>query len=668
MNENDAKKRIIILNEQLRYHANLYYTHDTPQISDENYDSLYQELVSLEQAFPHLRLNDSITKKVGSVILDGFEKAQHIFPQWSFDNIFSFNDLQKWEQKIKRLIEKKVPEYKEDIQYVVELKIDGLKVILDYENGKFVRGATRGDGMVGENITENLKQVSDIPKVISEKKKISVIGEAWIEKQQLEKINKERKKKDLSPYANPRNLAAGTLRQLDTSIIAKRNLKTFVYDIHSNDITQQYHDQELLYLKQNNFCVNHQYLVTNKISEIQKFYEQWTDKRHHQDYGVDGLVIKLNNTDICKKLGYTAKAPRFAIAYKFPAEQQTTMIKDIILQIGRTGVLTPVAELHPVTIDGSLVRRASLHNMDEIDRLDVRIGDTIIIEKAGDIIPKIKKVMKKMRSGNEQTFDLEAVLREMNISATEQISAAGVRSWYVGDTSDEMKIRQLSYFVSKKSMNIDGMGEKHIRALFNAGLVLVPSDIYTLTRDQILSLPLFKEKATDNLLTAIEQSQQVSLATLITSLGIRHVGREIAEIFADYFKNLDNLLHTSFEELISIHGIGQQIAYSIIEYINDNKKIQELEKLQKYITITETKDKKQHLSGLSFVITGSLKSFSRESVTKYLKEHGAKVSSQISLKTNYLIVGEKAGSKFKKADDLGVTILSEKDFIKQFAT
>ncbi|MFT6361576.1 MAG: DNA ligase (NAD+), partial [Candidatus Paceibacteria bacterium] len=512
MNESEAKKRIATLVKELKHHANLYYKKDSVEISDEAYDSLYQELVSLEQAFTHLQDSNSPTMRVGGKILEGFEKAEHRFAQWSFDNVFDWEDLQKWEEKVHRLVEKYPSLNTHDLEYIVELKIDGLKVILDYDNGKLTRGATRGDGEVGENITENLKMISDIPLIIDTKGSISVIGEAWIEKKQLEEINKNRKKNNLNLFANPRNLAAGTLRQLDTSVVRSRNLRTFIYDLNSFETNGSFrhHDQELAFLKELNFSVNTEFLKTKKIEDIQKFYKKWAAIRHDQEYGVDGLVIKINNTNICKTLGYTAKAPRFAVAYKFPAEQQTTTVHGITIQIGRTGVITPVAELVPVLVDGSMVRRATLHNTDEIERLGLLIGDTVIIEKAGDIIPKIKQVMVSLRTGKEKKFNLERQAKLGGLILSKEVSSAGVTSWYVDNSSDEVRIRQLSYFVSKKAFNIEGMGEKQIHALYTAGYVNSMSDIFRLTYEQIIALPLFKDKATQNLLDAINLSKETS--------------------------------------------------------------------------------------------------------------------------------------------------------------
>lgn len=661
-NEKKIKDRIHKLTREIRHHSRLYYKHDAPEISDEVYDSLYAELVSLEQAFPHLKDPLSPTVRVGDKILDGFEKATHIFPQWSFDNVFGWDDLQKWQEKILRFIEKEPSLKNEKLDYIVELKIDGLKVILDYENGRFVRGATRGDGKIGEDITENLKTIRDIPLVIGEKKSLSIIGEAWIEKDFLKKINKERRENDLNEYANPRNLAAGTLRQLDTKIVASRNLKVFVYDLNSSDISYSNHEGELTFLRESLFNVNKEYLHTDKISDIQSYYESWVESRHNQQYGIDGMVIKINNKKICDVLGYTAKAPRFAVAYKFPAEQKTTKVLDIVTQIGRTGVLTPVAHLEPVLIDGSMVSRATLHNEDEIKRLDIRIGDTVIVEKAGDIIPKVKSVMVGLRDKNSKKFSLEKYFKKNKIIARREYSNAGVATWYVDENNDEVIIMALSYFCSKKSMNIEGMSEQTVRALYEVELIKTYSDIYSLKYNDVVVLPLFKEKATQNLLDAIENSKQVKFASFITALGIKHIGEEVAVLYAENFKKPADLITAKYDDIIVIHGIGEKIAESTVDWFSDLENIVEYKKFLKILSFKKSEKMSSIFTGMTFVITGTMENHSREEIKKMVTENGGKVSSSISSKTNYLIAGNKAGSKLKKAQELNINILSEKDF------
>ncbi len=663
-----AKKRIEKLSKEINKHSRLYHTYDAPEISDEVYDSLYDELVLLETAFPKLKTEFSPTNRRGGKVLSGFKKSKHTFPQWSFDNIFNWNDLQKWQEKILRFIEKEYSLKNEKLDYVVELKIDGLKVILDYNNGEFVRGATRGDGKIGEDITENLKTIHDIPLTTTEKKFFSVVGEAWIEKSFFKKINKKRILENLNTYANPRNLAAGTLRQLDTKIVASRNLRTFIYDLKSHDLGFQSHLEEFNFLKKSGFYINKKYILTSDISEIQKYYNSWVEKRHKEQYGVDGMVIKINNNKICKKLGYTAKSPRFAVAYKFPAEQKTTKVSDIIIQIGRTGILTPVAVLEPVLIDGSVVSRATLHNEDEIRRLDIRIGDTVIIEKAGDIIPKIKSVIIGLRDKNAKTFSLENYFRKNKIDSNKKISGSGVVSWYVDDSkNDEVQIKILSYFCSKKALNIDGMGEQNVRAFYDAGFLKTFSDIYNLSFDQVISLPLFKERATQNIINAINKSKKTTFNSFLTGLGIKHVGEEVAELFSLYFKNPSELMTIKYDDIINIHGVGEKIAGSMIEWFSEEENILEYKKLLRIFSFKEVKISSSIFDGMIFVLTGTLDSLGRDEAKKIIKNNGGKVSSQISSKTDFLLAGNKPGSKLETARNLGLQILNEKSFLDKIS-
>lgn len=666
MNEGEAKKKIDNLTKELHHHADLYYRKDNPEITDEAYDSLYQELVSLEQAFPQFKDPLSPTVRVGGKILDGFTKAIHVFPQWSFDNVFDFDGLEKWDTRFKRALNKHDYVYTDnDVSYVVELKIDGLKVILDYENGRLVRAATRGDGKIGEDITENIKTIRGIPLIVEEKRSFSVVGEVWITKDSLDAINKERVEEGLDPYANPRNLAAGTLRQLDTSIVASRDLQIFAYDFDSLDIILDSHFEELSFLGNLGFSVNKESKKLSSIQEVQEFYDSWVKKRNNQQYGVDGLVIKLDNTNICQVLGYTAKSPRFAIAYKFPAEQKTTIVHDIIVQIGRTGVLTPVAELEPVLIDGSTVSRATLHNENEIKRLDIRIGDTVVVEKAGDIIPKIKTVLTRLRGEQTQPFSLENYFRENNIQAKKEISDTGVVSWYIDDKDNpEKQIMTLAYFASKKGMNIDGLGEKNIRALYNAGYIRTFSDLYELDYNRVISLPLFKEKATNNLLDTIEKSKIALPSAFLTALGIKHVGEEIAELYIQHI-SLAELPFVSFDELSSIHGVGDKIAESTIDWFSLKENRDEFKKLLSIISFKQKTQKQNIFTGMSFVITGTFKSFSRDEIKKIIKDYGGKVSSQVSSKTSFLLTGQKSGSKLEKAKKLNIPLMAEDEFMRR---
>ena len=669
MKKSETKKNMERLTKEVRHHADLYYREDTPSISDEAYDALYQELLEKERLHPELKDPLSPTVRVGGQILEGFKKAQHLYPQWSFDNVFGWEELQKWESKVHNLLSKKDESLIKNITYVAELKIDGLKVILDYDKGRLTRGATRGDGVLGEDITESLKTIKSIPLVVKEQRAFSVVAEAWISKEDFQAINQQQEQQDLPVYANHRNLAAGTLRQLDTAIVSSRNLQTFAYDLDGKDIVFGTHQQELDFLKEQGFGVNPDYLATSNIADIQKWYQAWVGRRHHQHYGIDGVVIKINQTNISNLLGYTAKAPRFAVAYKFPAQQKTTTIKDIILQIGRTGVLTPVAILSPVEVDGSTVSRATLHNESEIQRLDVRIGDTVIIEKAGDIIPKVKQVLLNLREKKSKAFLVQEYLRIHKIKATRERSDSDVITWrIVGDVNDEVQKQNLIHFCSKKALNIEGMGEEIVRSLYDAELIKKRSDIFKLSYDQVISLPLFKERATQNLLEGIKKSRDVDFHAFVFGLGIRFVGEEMARIYAKHFSFIKDWIKVSYEELENLHGIGSKTAEATINWLNNKSHQKELKTLLKELNIIYPKQSSigQIFKGKTFVITGSFQNYSREKLRGMILERGGKVSSSVSKNTNAVLVGEKSGSKLKKAQELGVQVISIQDFLKRF--
>lgn len=669
MKKSDAQKRINALRAEIEKHNHLYHTMDQPEISDQAYDTLVQELHHLEEQFPELASQTSPSQKVGGKILDGFEKTEHPVLQWSFDNIFSFQDLEKWQEKIQRFIAKDFSLQGRVPTYIVELKIDGLKLVMTYEKGKLVTGATRGDGVVGENITENVKMIQSVPAQIPEPDTMIAVGEVWMTKQDLEKINHERNDQGLPPYANPRNLAAGTLRQLDTVIVAKRNLQTFVYDFEfldskKND-TFPTHVDELEYLERLGFTVNPHWRQVQNIDEIQIYYEQWIKKRHNKSYDIDGVVIKINEKDICHALGYTAKAPRFAVAYKFPAEQVTTIVQDIHIQIGRTGALTPVAYLQPVHVAGSVVSRATLHNEDEIKRLGLKIGDTVILEKAGDIIPKVVRVLIDLRTGNERDFDMQTYCDHHGIRAhKETVGANESVAWYALDTNlFAIRLQKLIHFVSKKAMNVDGMGPKIIEKFMEEGLIEEPADIFSLDPAAILALEGFKEKSVENLLSSIEKSKTVSLGRFIFALGIRHVGEETAELVAEHFGDLVSIMQASPESLAVIDGVGEVVAQSIHAWFTDTDNQELLERLLVHIIFEKGKEKtnNQTLLGKVFVITGTFTEYSRDELKQMIKNRGGKVASSLSKNTDYLLVGEKVGSKLAKAKELKVDILLEQD-------
>lgn len=670
MTHKQAEKRAKTLRTEIAKHSELYHTHDAPEISDTAYDALVRELLDIESEFPELS-NGSVSQQVGGKILDGFSKVKHTVPQWSYDNIFDFNELRDWEEKVKRFIEKSGGLRDDKLDYIVELKIDGLKVVLTYEGGEFVLGATRGDGEVGEDITENLRVVKNIPTHVIDKRNFVAVGEAWIKKSDLEKINIEREKQELPKYANPRNLAAGTLRQLDTGAVAKRNLQTYVYDIEFPNLTSdrkiRTHAEEMEFLAQQGFNVNKTWKLCKSIDEIEKFYQSWIGKRDKEEYGIDGVVIKINSKRICETLGYTAKSPRFGVAYKFPAEEVTTVVEDIAVQIGRTGAITPVAHLRPVLVAGSTVSRATLHNQDEIDRLGVRIGDTVIIRKAGDIIPEVLQVLTDLRTGKEKKFSIPEYAKKHNLQIEKGKSGKDESvAWYVKDKNHAaIKLENMIHFVSKKGMNIVGLGEKIVEFFMEQGLVTERKDIFELEAGDMSGLEGFKEKSIQNLLEAIEESKNVALGKFIYSLGIRHVGEETAELLSDEFKTITNIRKATFEKLEAVEGVGGVVAQSIIDWFADGENAREVDGLLEYLRIQKVSGTiKNTLSGKTFVLTGTLSEMSRDVAKARIKSLGGKVTSSVSKETSYVVAGEDPGSKYDNAVKLGVEILDEKAFEK----
>lgn len=666
MKKSEAQQYIERLTQEVRHHADLYYHHDAPEISDEAYDDLYQQLVALEKEYPEFRHPLSPTTRVGGDILESLPKAVHRYPQWSFDNVFNFDELKKWDKKVRDKLRKKGSPFADTLSYVSELKIDGVKVILDYDSGSLQRAATRGDGEVGEEVTQSVKTIQNIPLTVSETRAFSVITEVWISRKDFVSLNERQQDQGLALYANPRNLTAGTLRQLDTSVVASRKLKSFAYDFNSDEVAFDTHTEELEFLRKQGFTVNEHHLESDDISAHQKWYESWIEKRGKQSYGVDGIVLKVNQTQARETLGYTAKAPRFAIAYKFPAEQKTTVVQDIVMQIGRTGVLTPVAELTPVSIEGSTVSRATLHNVSEIKRLGLSIGDTVVVEKSGDIIPKIKKVLTALRPPSAHPFNVNQYLKKQNIPAHQEISDSGVEVWRVkGDKNDEVTIQNLIHFCSKKGLDIEGMGEETIRALYTSGVIRTRSDIFQLSYDDIIALPLFKEKATQNLLNAINESRTVDFDSFIFSLGIRFVGEEMARIYARSFTSVTQWRNATVSNYEGIHGIGVKTAASTAQWMSDPTNQRELDILERELTIVypQAPTDEQVFTDTTFVITGSFDEYSREEIKEMITKRGGKVSASVSSSTNYLIAGEKAGSKLSKAKDLGVPVVGIEAFL-----
>ena len=657
----DIKERLNKLKEILEKHRYLYHVLDKPEISDEAYDSLFKELEEIEKSHPELTTSDSPTQRVGGEPLKEFNKIRHSTQQWSFDDIFDFYELKKWEEKIKNFIKKAGLE-SEKLEYCCELKIDGLKIILTYKNGILVQGATRGDGLVGEDVSSNIKTIQSIPLSLKENISIDVVGEVWLSKKNLEKINKEREKSGEDVYANTRNLAAGSLRQLDPKVTASRGLDSFIYDVDLTDqkeIDSQYEEIEIL--KKLGFKTNKYTKVLNSIEDIQKFYEEWSNKKNDLYYELDGIVIKINSLKIQKALGYTGKSPRWAVAYKFPAEQVTTVLEDIVLQVGRTGVVTPVAHLRPVRVAGSTVSRATLHNEDEIKRLDVRIGDTVILQKAGDVIPDIVSVVYDLRPKNSKPYVFPKKVSACGGDGSIERIPGEVAWRCVSKDSFDQNRRKFHYFVSKKCFDIDGMGPKILDVLIEQGLISRFEDIFTLKRGDLLVLPRFAEKSVDNLLESIEKSRKTTLSRLTASLSIPQVGEETAFDIAKHFISIEKIQQAKLEEIESIYGVGPIVAKSVFDWFSDSENRKTIKELLKQIEIKEDVIN-QKLSGKTFVFTGSL-NIDRVVAQETVRKLGGEVGSSVSKKTSYLVAGEDAGSKLDKAIELGVKIISEADFL-----
>jgi len=661
-----VQKKIQRLTEEVRHHNHQYHTLDAPEISDEAYDALFSELVALEEKHPEYRDAQSPTQRVGAEVIDSFEKVTHVVKQWGYDNIFDYEELQAWEKKITKLIDT-APSYH------AELKIDGVKIVLTYQKGELVRAATRGDGEVGEDITHIARVITSIPNRLSELLTVMVVGEVWMDQADLERVNTERDKAGLSLYANTRNLTAGSLRQLDSAVTKDRNLQTFMYDLIDLETKESLEETcvaELARLQQLGFSINPHAELCTDLEAVQDYYDRWKEVGRQQSYGVDGVVVKVNEHNLSNRLGYTAKAPRFAVAYKFPAEETTTKVLGITVQIGRTGALTPVAELEPVRLAETTVSRASLHNFDEIERLDVRIGDTVIIKKAGDIIPKVIRSLPKLRDGSEIVFSLEAYTQDHGWEIAKKQTSTGdeTANWYlVGGETEELMTQRLVHFVSKGAMNIVGLGEQIVRTLIKEGLLTSPADLYTLRKEDLIGLEGFQEKSVDNLLASIEASKKPALDRFIVSLGIPHVGAETARILSEEYGEMGALQQTTAAELDGIPGIGETVSRAITTWFTEVRNVTMLEQLLSHVRpVAESIATSQLLAGKTFVFTGTLPTLSREEAGGMVRAHGGKVSSSISAATTYLVAGDKAGSKLTQAEKLGVQVLSEEDFLKLF--
>lgn len=652
--------RLLALRSELDKHRHLYHVLDKPSISDEAYDSMMSELSRLENLYPEYKDKNSPTVRVGGDVLDSFKKVKHETRQWSFDNVFSYDELRNWEDRNIKILEKE--NIKTKPNYVCELKIDGLKVVLTYKAGELVMAATRGDGEVGEDVTHNVRTIKSIPLQLDKDIDIVVIGECWIKKSDLEKFNQQLAKDGEEQYANPRNLAAGTLRQLDSSIAAKRNLQFFAYDIDrlsTKMCTTQ--AEELDYLKSLGFMVNANSKLVHNIEEAQSVYNNLVEKRNDFDFGVDGMVIKINERDVFERLGYTAKSPRGGIAYKFPAEQAVTVVQSVTFQVGRTGAITPVANLKKTLVAGSQVSRATLHNQDEIDRLDVREGDTVIIQKAGDIIPEVLEVVMSLRPADSKKISFPTICPVCKSELGKLNDSVAV--YCLNPDCDAKHLEGLIHFVSKKAMNIEGLGEKIIEEFRELGLISDAVSIYKLKVSDIENLFGFGKKSAENIIDSINKSRNPELDNFIFALGIRHVGEVSAKLLAKHFKTFAKLESATQEELLEVGGIGEESVKTIIEYFSNSKNKTLLKGLLDEINIKtfSSQTVSNKLEGKTFVITGTLTE-PRDKYKKMIEDNGGKVSSSVSKKTDYLLAGLDAGSKLSDATKLGVKVIDENDF------
>ncbi len=660
MKKEDAARKIARLRREIVRHDRLYYIENRPEISDSEYDRFMKELIELEETFPGLVTPDSPTQRVGGAPVEGFRTFRHVVPMMSLGNTYSREELRDFAERTKRFLKGA------SSKFVAELKIDGVAISLRYARGRFVRGLTRGDGTQGDDVTSNLKTIRSIPlRVDLPDREIEVRGEVYMTRSGFERLNEERLRAGEEPFANPRNAAAGSLKLLDPQIAATRPLEIFLYDLLDDAGSFRFHHEKLLRLREMGFRVNPNYRCCPDLEAVNRFCDEWAEKRETLDYDIDGVVVKVGSLEQQQVLGATAKSPRWAIAYKFPAGQATTVVEKIDLQVGRTGTITPVAHLHPVKLAGSTIQRATLHNEDEIRRKDIRVGDTVLIEKGGDIIPKVVKVVTRRRSGKEVPFVMPGecpVCREVIERPEDEVAWRCVNPFCPAQLQ-----RTVEHFVSRGAMDIEGMGESLVEQLVSRRMIRDYGDLYSLDREALIGLERMGEKSAENLLRGIEESKDRPLACLIFALGIRHVGSKTAEILAARYPDLDRLAQASREELEGIDEIGPRIAASIHAFFHTEKNLQVIGKLRRAgVRIREERVEKKGglpLSGKRFVFTGAL-SFPRREAENRVKVLGAKISSSVSAKTDYVVYGGAPGAKYRKAQELGVMCLTEEEFLE----
>jgi len=654
----DIKKRVEELTQIINYNNHKYYVEDNPEIDDYEYDTLMNELIDIEKNYPEYKREDSPTQRVGGVALDKFEQVVHKTPMLSLSNAFSDNDLIDFDNRIKGVVNS-------DVEYVVEFKIDGLSAVITYENGVLKIGATRGDGAVGENVTKNLKTVKSIPIKINENMNLQVRGEVFIPKDKFEKLNKYQEENGLNLFANPRNAAAGSLRQLDSKIAAKRHLDIFVFNLEGIDEDRfKTHSESLEFLKELGFKVSSNYKVCKNIQEVIEFINYWTDHRSELKFDIDGMVIKVNDLKQREELGNTTKSPRWAIAYKFPAEKKKTKLLDIIIQVGRTGNLTPTALLEPVQVAGSIVSRATLHNEDYIKQKDIKIKDTVIIQKAGDVIPEVVEVVKDERDGTEVEFKMPDKCPECGFETNRLEGEAAVKCMNI---SCPAQIRRgIIHFVSRDAMNIDGLGERIVALLLKENLIKDIADIYYLKKENLISLERMGEKSSQNLIEAIQKSKENDLSRLVFGLGIKYIGSKGAKILSSDFDDIYKIIEAEKEDLIKLEEFGEIMADSVVDFFNNDKNLELIEKFKTVnVNLKSLKTESNEVKifeGMKIVLTGTLDKYKRNDVKEIIEKFGGKVTGSVSKSTDIVFAGREAGSKLDKANSLGIKVIDENTF------
>ncbi len=660
LNSTEARKETEKLRTEIERHNRLYYVEAAPEISDRDYDALLKRLETLEKQFPELAAPDSPTRRVGGEPLKGFENVRHTVPMISLANTYNKEELVEFDGRVRKLLGGT------PYSYVLEPKIDGVAISLRYKNGLLVRAVTRGDGTTGDDVTANIRTIKSIPLRLTNNppEVLEVRGEVYMTRKGFAALNEERQEAGLEPFANPRNACAGSLKQLDPREVARRPLDALFYGLGECSVDFQTHQEMLQSLTHYGLRITPRHWLCAEITDVLEKLDVLQNMRHEFPFEMDGGVIKVNQRDLYETLGSTAKSPRWAVAYKYEPEQAETTLKEITIQIGRTGVLTPVAELEPVQLAGTVVKRATLHNEDEIKRKDIRVGDRVIVEKAGEIIPAVVRVVTEKRTGNETPFDMQAACKALGINP---VKNEGEVAWRIDDLHHPAMLKRwLTYFASRNGMDIEGLGESIVEQIVDTGLVKSPADLYDLKKSQFLGLEGFKDKKAQNLIDGIEASKSRPFDRILFALGIRHVGSGSARVLAQSFPDIEKLMTAEIQTLEEIRDIGPVVGKSICDFFQASENRKLIERLQAAgVNFAQTvQAASDEFAGLTFVLTGTMESLSREEAGELIRARGGSVSSSVSKNTSYVVAGEKAGSKLTKAEELGVKVLDETAFLK----